>query len=630
MSLRKSISRIHVVPVELKSILFSLSVAAALLVLALPAQAQVMFGGGATYPAGTGPWGISAGDFNADGFADLVVANHGSSITPGNGINVLLSNSDGTFNSAVNYPGGTGPVYVVTGDFNRDGKIDVATVNTDFDNISVITGKGDGTFNPATTYATGHRPGPLTVADFNRDGSPDFAFTAGGALSVMLAGGGGFLPIVSYSVAPGSQSIANGDFNHDGKLDILTSSPTAKAVSVVLGNGNGTFQAPINSDTGGNSLPDSVVVGDFNRDGKTDVAVAFLAPPSLNIMLGNGNGGFALPSFTSGIINTPADLKGGDFNGDGKLDLVTTGVFFGPNADVFLGRGNGILENPASFGSSAGAISASVADFNSDTRPDLAIVANGEVSVVMINATPGLPDNTGYFVHQHYMDFLSREPDVSGFDYWSAHIDQCGGDASCLLDRRVGTSAAFMIESEFRQSGYFVYRLYNSSFGRRPTYREFTVDRKRVIGGPQLNASKVALTEAFVQRDGFKATYPDSLSNGDFVNRLFDSAGLVPFVAERQAAIAAMNGGATRATILQGVADNPSLMDREYNPAFVQMNYFGYLRRTEDGRGFQFWLDILNQQPSNYRRMVCAFITSEEYQRRFTNNITHSNAECGP
>jgi FG-GAP-like repeat/Domain of unknown function (DUF4214) len=603
------------------------------LLVTVSAQAQVNFGSGASYPAGTGPWGISSGDFNGDGFPDLAVANHGSGGPGfGNGISVLLGKADGTFNNPVNYSGGVGPTYLVTGDFNHDGRADVATANTESDSISVLPSNTDGTFGAAVNYPTGHRPSGIVAADFNRDGSLDFAFPISGtSVSVMLAdGNGGFQPIVNYNAAAGSQAIAVGDFNKDGKLDIVTDSSSAKSVSVLLGNGNGTFQTPIFTALSASTQPGQIVVGDFNRDGKSDIAVAFLVPPSVNIMLGNGSGGFASPSFSIGSINTPADLKGGDFNGDGRTDLVSTGVFLGPNADIFLGKGDGTLQNPVPFGLSPGAIAANVADFNGDTRPDLAIVANGLVSVVMINATPGLPDDTDYFIHQHYLDFLSREPDVFGFDYWTDHIDECGANPACLLDRRIGTSAAFMIESEFQLSGYFVYRLYNASFGRRPSFSEFTVDRRKVIGGPELNASKAALVSAFVRRDQFRTVYPDSLSNPEFVNKLFDSAALIPFIAERQAAIDALNGGADRASILRSVVDNATLMQREYNPAFVQMQYLGYLKRTEDQRGFQFWLDILNQQPTNYRRMVCAFITSEEYQRRFTNNITHSNAECDP
>jgi hypothetical protein len=592
------------------------------------AAQSVVFGTGDTYPAGTGPWGIVSGDFNGDGHPDLAVANHGPAAT-GNGVTVLISKGDGTFNSGVSYPGGLAPTYLISADFDKDGRLDIATANDGASNISVLRGNGNGTFASPINYATPVKPAAITSADYNKDGFLDFAIPVPNGIGVMLANGtGGFNPVVSYPAGASTSFVSQGDFNGDKKLDLVATSVTGKLATILLGNGDGTFQNGVTSPVGIDSQPASVVVGDFNRDGKNDIAVASFAPPAIMIMLGNGNGTLRTASYISGIINTPADLKLGDFNGDGKLDLVSTGIFIGPNADVFLGKGDGTMNPSVGFGLSPGGISATVADFNSDTRPDLAIVANGLVSVVMLNATPGLPDNTDYFIHQHYLDFLAREPDVPGFDYWTDHIDECGNSPSCLLSRRIGTSAAFLIETEFQESGYFVYRLFNASFGRRPSYTEFTIDRARVIGGPQLNASKTNLVNLFVQRDQFKTVYPDSLSNTEFVNRLFDSANLIPFVAERLAAIEAMNQGATRATVLRSVVDNAALVQREYNPAFVQMQYFGYLRRTEDARGFQFWLDILNQQPTNFRRMVCAFITSEEYQRRFTNNITHSNAEC--
>lgn len=195
------------------------------------ANAQtVMFGSGATYGAGTGPWGIVSGDFNGDGYPDLAVANHGgpSPGTFGNGVSVLLGKKDGTFNAAASYPGGVGPTYLVRGDFNRDGKLDIATSDTEADSVSVLAGNGDGTFRPAVSYPVGHLPAEITTADFNRDGYLDFAFPIQGTnLSVMLAdGSGGFKPLVNYVVAAGCQSISWGDFNRDGKLDRFTDTVT--------------------------------------------------------------------------------------------------------------------------------------------------------------------------------------------------------------------------------------------------------------------------------------------------------------------------------------------------------------------------------------------------------------------
>jgi hypothetical protein len=238
-------------------------------------------------------------------------------------------------------------------------------------------------------------------------------------------------------------------------------------------------------------------------------------------------------------------------------------------------------------------------------------------------------DEAQFFVRQHYLDFLSREPEAGGFAFWTNHINECGVDALCTHSRRVGTSAAFFIEQEFQQSGYFVYRLYNASFGRRPLYGEFVADRSRVVGGPNLEANKTALVSDFVRRTVFKQIYPDSLTNEQFVNALFDAAGLMPYTAERNAAISAMNGGASRASILQNMIEDAAYKQREYNPAFVLMQYFGYLRRGADEAGYQFWLDVLNNRnPNNFRGMVCAFITSAEYQQRFSSVVTHNNAEC--
>jgi Tol biopolymer transport system component len=265
----------------------------------------------------------------------------------------------------------------------------------------------------------------------------------------------------------------------------------------------------------------------------------------------------------------------------------------------------------------------------------------GSTTVTIIDNDSGQPttnpaDVAQFFVRQHYHDFLGRTADQGGLDYWTSQINQCDNETDpqlhekCVQNQRIGVSAAFFIELEFQDTGFFVYRLYKAALGRRPTYQEFVSDRNKVIGGARLEASKQSLAYEFAQRPEFTQFYALDF-NSDFVNRLFDTAGLTPFTNERQQALTAMNAGRTRAQVLRDVIEMAAIKDREYKPAFVSMQYFGYLRRNPDQAGFDFWLDVLNRlpEPNNYRGMVCAFITSDEYQNRFSSVSTHSNAECG-
>jgi len=245
-------------------------------------------------------------------------------------------------------------------------------------------------------------------------------------------------------------------------------------------------------------------------------------------------------------------------------------------------------------------------------------------------ATTNPLDISQYFVNQHYLDFLNRNPDTGGLAYWTDQITSCGTDVICIVNRRVAVSASFFIEMEFQDGGSFVYRIYKAALGRQPTYSEFTVDRSKVVVGPNLENSKVALVSDFVERAEFKQSYPDSFTNVQFVNKLFDTALLIPFTAERQQQIDAMNAGKTRAQVLRDVVEIPAFKTQEFNPSFVLMQYFGYLRRDPDAGGYAFWLDVLNnREPNNYRGMVCAFITSREYQERFSPVVTRSDVECG-
>ena len=259
---------------------------------------------------------------------------------------------------------------------------------------------------------------------------------------------------------------------------------------------------------------------------------------------------------------------------------------------------------------------------------------------------PNAIDDAEFFVRQHYSDFLNRAPDAGGLAYWTNQITQCGSDAQCIHERRLGVSAAFFVEMEFQDTGYFVDRLYQASFGRQPNYAEFTADRGRVIGGPNLEMSKQAFADEWVQRDAFRQAYPITMSNTEVVNRLFDSTGLTAstYDAQRQQEIAALNAGGGRALVLRDVIEIPDFKNvpdpndpryselkqiSQYNPAFVLMQYFGYLRRDIDQNGYNFWLDVVNtREPNNFRGMVCSYLTSEEYQHRFGSTVTRTNADC--
>ena len=240
-------------------------------------------------------------------------------------------------------------------------------------------------------------------------------------------------------------------------------------------------------------------------------------------------------------------------------------------------------------------------------------------------------DDAQFFVTQHYQDFLSRKPDLGGLDYWTEQIAQCGTDAACVRDRRIRVSAAFFVEQEFQQTGSVVYRLYKAAYGQRPTYAEFSADRSQLVGGDQLPASTLEFANRFVSGAEFKQAYPDSLSPTAFINKLYEKAGLSQHASEKLQAVQEMSAQSkTRAQVLLELIETREFKDREYNSAFVLMQYFGYLQREADQDGYDFWLNVLNnREPGNYRGMVCAFITSQEYQHRFGSAVTHTNSECG-
>jgi hypothetical protein len=263
-------------------------------------------------------------------------------------------------------------------------------------------------------------------------------------------------------------------------------------------------------------------------------------------------------------------------------------------------------------------------------RTDAAFTGNTDGSVV------NPLDTAEFFVRQQYVDLLDREPDEGGFNYWSDRILECGGDARCASSRRRDVAAAFFIEAEFQQTGSFVYGLYKGSLGRRPVYSEYSADRQQLGTGASLEFQKQALTQNFVSRAEFVAKYQSNTSAESFVDALLgsvqQSSGL-DLSSRRGSLISRYNAGVnvtqSRGLVLRELIEEPAFKQAEYNSAFVVTEYFGYLRRDPELGGYNFWLEVLNnREAGNYRGMVCAFITSAEYQQRFSSIVTRNDQEC--
>lgn len=245
-------------------------------------------------------------------------------------------------------------------------------------------------------------------------------------------------------------------------------------------------------------------------------------------------------------------------------------------------------------------------------------------------------DVVAFFVRQHYLDFLHREPDPDGLTYWMNEITKCGNDAACVNDRRIGVSASFFVSAEFQESGAFVYRLYRGTLGRDPTYAEFSADRSKLIGGLDLEANKGVLVHDFMGRPAFADKYSDGPT---FITTLAETARTASGAAlpnltsdltqSYNDCLTSKSPLVCKELIVAQLVEYPDFAAAVYNRSFVIMEYFGYLRRDPDADGYTFWLDVLNnREPNNYRGMVCSFITSAEYQQRFSPVITRTNAEC--
>lgn len=345
----------------------------------LLASGKGVFNTPKTYPAGIAPTTVIAGDVNGDGITDLITTTQGD-------FNVLLGNADGTYQAPVLYNSrGLNAVGAVMADFTGDGVRDLAIAHASYQTMSIFGGIGDGTFSYLGNPDIDFFQYAVAAGDMNGDGRADLVVTDQDGVAVLLGkGNGSFRPPLQYG-SGSDTALVIGDFNRDGKLDVAS---TGSGIDVFLGNGDGTLQPPVHY--AGTTTSYGIATGDFNKDGILDLAISNSGSGSISVFLGNKTGGFQ-PPITTTVRPYPHWIGVADFNRDGFADLAV--LYRGRYVDqvntltILIGRGDGTFRPAQNYSIPGSPISGAIVDLNHDSFPDLVLADIYGYSVTVLMNT---------------------------------------------------------------------------------------------------------------------------------------------------------------------------------------------------------------------------------------------------